>query len=191
MLDTANLRFKKAKRNVLQYCSENLNFNIDSTSVLYSCREYIDFNPNYSIEEINLFKQQSLKYQFFISFKLYPNIFYHSSFYLDTTMKVIYASQWLFNIPSEKIWKIIQWKSFSDSIISYDNGYILPIKEIDIKYSDKHEKFIYEVIQKKTEQTKVSKISEFQGSYKVNKLIIDSENGKILEKTKQEYHYIE
>lgn len=103
MLDTAHLQFKKAKRNVLQYCYENLNFNIDSTSVLYSCREYMDFNPNYSIEERNLFKQQGLKYQFFISFKLYPNIFYHSSFYLDTSMKVIYTSQWLFNIPSEKI----------------------------------------------------------------------------------------
>lgn len=190
MLDTSSSRFQYAKRNVLRYCSENLTFDIDSTAILHSCREYMDVNPHDTKMERKIIERENLKYEFFISFKVQDNIIYHTSYYLDTAMHVQYASKWIFGINSSQLWNIISWDSISEEISKYENGYVLPIKEIDIEYCEEHEKFVYIILQQKTDKTIVNETSDYSGNYEVNKLIVDAENGNVLEKTKQGYSYI-
>lgn len=190
MLDTTTNRFQDAKRNVLKYCSENLTFDIDSTAILYSCREYINVNPHASKKERKVIEREELKYEFFISFKVQENIIYHTSYYLDTAMRVHYSSKWIYGINSSQLWNIVSWNSISKKISNYGNEYILPIKEIVIEYSEEHEKFVYIIIQQKTDKTIVNETSDYSGKYEVNKLIVDAENGTVLEKTKQGYSYI-
>lgn len=105
-------------------------------------------------------------------------------------MHVHYASKWIFGINSGEVWNIISWDSISEKIIQYENGYVLPIKEIDIEYSKEYKKFVYIVLQKKTDKTIVNETSDYSGNYKVNKLIVNAESGTILEETKQGYSYI-
>jgi hypothetical protein len=190
MLDTSSIRFQDAKRNVLRYCSENLTFDIDSTAILYSCREYMDVNPYALKKERKIIKRENLKYKFFISFKIQENIIYHTSYYLDTAMSVHYSSKWIYSINSNQLWNIISWDSISEEISKFENEYVLPIKEIDIEYSEEHEKFVYIILQQKTEKTIVNETSDYSGNYEINKLIVDAENGTVLEKTKKGYSYI-
>jgi hypothetical protein len=190
MLDTSSSRFQDAKHKVLRYCSENLTFDIDSVAILYSCREYMDVNPHATKKERKIIERENLKYEFFISFKVQENIMYHTSYYLDTALHVHYASKWIFGINSSQLWNIISWNSISEGLSKYDNRYVSPIKEIDIEYSEEHQKFVYIILQQKTDKTIVNKTSGYSGNYEVNKLVVDAENGNVLERTKQGYTYI-
>lgn len=190
MLDTTSAKFIQAKQNVLEYCSKELAFNIDSTAILYSCREYTKVNPNATKKERRIIERRKLKYQFFVHFMIHSDIIYHTSFYLDSAMNVHYSSRWLFDVEASQLWSISPWERLSLKVHRYDDGYILPIKSVDIEYSDKHDRYVYVVLQEETDPTKRNKTSEYSGHFEVNMLIIDAVDGEILEKTKQGYSYI-
>ena len=190
MLDTNSIEFKLAKKNVLDYCNKQLSFQMDSVAIYYSCREYTQTNPNTTAEQRKWMKEVNLKHQFFITFKVNSTIDYHVHFYLDSLMQVRDASKQLFSIKQEHIWNILPWRAISAEVLKKQKKFILPIENISLEYDPKHERFVYILIQEKTDKTKIHQTSAYSGNYNLNKLVVDSETGAVLEKTEEHYSYI-
>ncbi|WP_343633269.1 hypothetical protein [Fluviicola sp.] len=190
MIDTNSIRFLAAKENVLDYCNKHLSFRMDSAASYYSCREYFQANPYTSESNRKRMQKKQLKYEFFITFSVNPTIDYHLYFYLDSLMQVKDASEDLFKIKKERIQNILPWNQISDQVLEKEKDYIIPLGEIDLEYDPTYKRFVYMLIQLKTEKTNIHKTSDYTGDYDLNMLIVDSETGTVLEKTKAHYSYI-
>ncbi|MBI4648409.1 MAG: hypothetical protein HY738_17955 [Bacteroidia bacterium] len=183
--DSLSEEFLLIKKNVLNYCDDNLKFDIDSIAASYFCREIISNTLKSTKKVKRIVKRNHLKYIFYISFKIRDSLYYHTSFILDTNLFIQYTPDLIFNINKEKIFNIIDWKDISNEIRAYKNGYIEPIYHINIKYNNKYKQFVYYIMQggnKKSICINCTKNTSFF-KYKVNLLIVSSITGEILEET--------
>ena len=188
MLDTTAADFKLAKMHVLEYCNKNLKFMIDTVTTWYSCRKYSETknNPNNGPKENRFIEENLLEYEFYITFQVNKFINYHISFYLDTAFQVKSASETLFNLKKTNLWKIRPFENFEENTKSYKNGFVLPIKKVEIEYSEKEKTYVYVVTQERNEQSVVI-TSAIGIDYDVNCLIVDPETGEILDETIHHY----
>ena len=187
MLDTSSTLFHLGKQNVLKYCNEQLEFNIDSTATWYSCREYFEPNSYNTKKENRLYKRKGLKYEFFLYFEVNASTLYRTSYYLHTLMQVQYASVWLFDQGADQVWDIAPWPSIQDDLAAEHSAYVDPIASVELEFSDEYGEYVYLITQETTDATPIERVSEFSKRWSVNRLILSALTGEVFEETQLRY----